>query len=87
MTKKQILKTSHLTIGAGTTVGKIVVSSSGSGKFKTVDGKKVLYADMWSPSLIIKAGATVEVLDYNGRPSGDVIIEEGAIIKSEINKP
>jgi hypothetical protein len=86
-THKKSLKTSHLTIGAGTTVGKIVVSSSGSGKFKTVDGKKVLYADMWSPSLIIKAGATVEVLDYNGRPSGDVIIEEGAIIKSEINKP
>ena len=44
-----------------------------------------------SPSLIIKSGATVNVLDMNGRKyydkdgNLDVIIEEGAIVKEIIN--
>jgi hypothetical protein len=66
-------------------VDEIVVSSSGSAKFTTVNGKKTLTAAPWSPSIIIKAGARVNRLDYNGRTAEDVIIEDGAIIGEIVN--
>ena len=85
----------HLTIGAGTVVDKIVVTSSTGAKAATgEDGKKhwIDHPDkIISPSLIIKSGATVNVLDMNGRKyydkngNLDVIIEEGAIVKEIIN--
>ena len=82
-------KESHLTIDAGTTVKEIVVTSQG--EFKKVDGKNV--ENPRAPVLIIKSGATVEVLDMNGRGrigtiSGveTLIIEEGATVKSIINE-
>lgn len=84
-THKKSDKTAHLTIGSGTTVDEIVVTSSGAAKFVTLNGKKTLTATPWSPSLIIKAGATVNRLDYNGRPAEDVIIEDGAIIGEVVN--
>ena len=84
-THKKANKSSHLTIGSGTVVDEIVVSSSGSAKFTTVNGKKTLTAAPWSPSIIIKAGARVNRLDYNGRTAEDVIIEDGAIIGEIVN--
>ena len=78
-------KHSHLTIGAGTVVDEIFVSSSGLAKFVKIDGVKTLTADPWSPRLIIKSGATVKKLDFNGRPNEDVIIEDGAIIEEIVN--
>ena len=85
----------HLTIGAGTVVDKIVVTSSISGKYaKGEDGKNHWVDNPGSrvaPSLIIKSGATVDVLDMNGRKyydkdgNLDVIIEDGAIVKEIIN--
>lgn len=84
-THKKANKSSHLTIGAGTVVDEIVVSSSGAAKVTTVNGKKVLSAAPWSPCIIIKAGATVNRLDYNGRTAEDVIIEEGAVIGEIVN--
>ena len=85
----------HLTIGAGTTVDKIVVTSSIKGKYaKGEDGKNHWVDDPSSrvaPSLIIKSGATVNVLDMNGRKyydkndNLDVIIEDGAIVREIIN--
>lgn len=84
-THKKSYELSHLTIDAGTVVDEIVVSSSGVQKFVTIDGVKTLTADPWSPSLIIKAGAVVKKLDYNGRPIEDVIIEEGAQVLEAIN--
>lgn len=84
-THKKSHEVSHLTIGEGTVVDEIVVSSSGVQKFVTIDGVKTLTADFWSPRLIIKAGAVVKKLDYNGRPIEDVIIEEGAQVDEAIN--
>ena len=85
----------HLTIGAGTTVDKIVVTSSIKGKYaKGDDGKNHWVDDPSSrvaPKLIIKSGATVNVLDMNGRKyydkddNLDVIIEDGAIVREIIN--
>lgn len=77
-THKKSYKVSHLTVDAGSEVGEIFVTSSGVQKFVTIDGVKTLTADPWSPCLIVKAGAKVGVIDYNGRPIEDVIIEEGA---------
>ncbi len=76
---------SHLTLDAGAEVGEIVVTSSGSARFVTVDGKKTMTADPWSPSLVIKAGAKVGRLDMNGRTLDDVVIEEGAYIAEIVN--
>lgn len=84
-THKKSEKDSHLTIGPGTVVDEIFVSSSGLAKFVKVDGVKTLTADPWSPRLIIKAGATVKKLDYNGRTNEDVIIEEGAVVGEIVN--
>ena len=47
---------------------------------------------MWAPSLIIKAGSEVKVLDMNGRSrydsngNLDVIIEEGATVGQILNE-
>jgi hypothetical protein len=84
-THKKASKTSHLTIGPGTVVNEIVATSSGSAKVVTVNGKKTLTAAPWSPCIIIKAGATVKRLDYNGRTAEDVIIEDGAVIGEIVN--
>ena len=85
-THKKSYSDSHLTIDAGSEVGEIVVSSTGTGKFvKDENGNRILTADKWSPSLIIKAGAKVGKLNYNGRPTEDVVIEEGAVIGEIIN--
>ena len=84
-THKKSEKDSHLTIGPGTVVDEIFVSSSGLAKFVKIDGVKTLTADPWSPCLIIKAGATVKKLDYNGRTNEDVIIEEGAVVEEIVN--
>ncbi len=84
-THKKANKASHLTIGSGTVVDEIVVTSSGAARFATIDGVKTLTATPWSPSIIIKAGAKVNRLDYNGRTAEDVIIEEGAIIGEVVN--
>lgn len=79
-THKKSYDPSHLTIDAGSEVGEIFVTSSGVQKFVTIDGVTTLTADPWSPSLIIKSGAKVDVLDYNGRTNEDVLIEEGAVV-------
>ena len=84
-THKKSYSSAHLTIGPGTVVDEIVVSSSGLAKFVKIDGVKTLTADPWSPSLIIKAGATVKKLDYNGRPCEDVVIEDGAVVQEVLN--
>ena len=76
---------SHLTIGPGTVVDEIFVTSSGLAKFVKIDGVKTLTADPWSPRLIIKAGATVKKLDFNGRTNEDVIIEDGAVVEEIVN--
>ena len=85
----------HLTIASGTEVDEIVVTSSGQAKRKKDENGKWHWIDdpenRWAPSLIIKSGATVNVLDMNGRKyydqngNLDVIIEEGAIVKEIIN--
>ena len=81
----------HLTIDTGSEIDEIVVSSTGTAKYETIDDKKTLTADNWSPSLIIKAGARVKRLDMNNRPSItrngvlSVIIEDGAIIDELVN--
>ena len=80
----------HLTIGNGSIIDEIVVTSSGQQKFVTIDGKKTLIAEPWAPALIIKAGATVKRLDMNGRPRINkngvetLIIEDGAIVNEII---
>ena len=76
---------SHLTIGPGTVVDEIFVSSSGLAKFVNIDGVRTLTAEPWSPRLIIKAGATVKKIDFNGRTNEDVIIENGAVIGEIVN--
>ena len=85
-THKKSYDKAHLTIGPGTVVDEIVVSSSGLAKFVKIDGVKTLTAEPWSPSLIIKSGATVKKLDLNGRPDEDVLIEDGAIVQEIVNK-
>lgn len=84
-THKKSESTSHLTIGPGTVVDEIFVTSSKEAKIVTIDGKKTLTATPWSPSIIIKAGATVKKLDYNGRTNEDVYIEEGAVVSEIVN--
>lgn len=85
----------HVTIGDGTVVDEIFVTSSGvakrvkdeNGNYHWIDDP----ANRWAPSLIIKAGARVKRLDMNHRPSLDnngnlsVIIEEGAIVEEIVN--
>ena len=84
-----------MTNGAGTVVDKIVVTSSIGAKAATGDDGKNHWIDDPSsrvaPKLIIKSGATVNVLDMNGRKyydkndNLDVIIEDGAIVREIIN--
>ena len=76
----------HLTIGSGTVVDEIVVTSTGLAKFVKIDGVKTLVAEFWTPSLIIKAGATVKKLDMNGRTMEHVKIEEGANVGEIVNQ-
>ena len=92
-THNQTMKDAHLTIGEGTEVDTIFVSSSNLAK-KYKDEAGNYHWDptnMWSPSLIIKSGAKVKVLDMNGRSrydsngNLDVIIEEGAVVEQIIN--
>ena len=85
----------HLTIGPGTVVDEIFVTSSGlakrvkdeNGQYHWIDDP----ANRWAPSLIVKAGAVVKRLDMNNRPSIDnkgnlsVIIEEGATVGEIVN--
>lgn len=85
----------HLTIGSGTVVDKIVVTSSIGAKAAIGDDGNNHWVDhpdkKVAPSLIIKSGATVNVLDMNSRKfhdksnNLDVIIEEGANVKEIIN--
>ena len=94
-THKRSNHSAHLTIGAGTVVDEICVTSSGTqGYLKDENGnyiinpetgKKVIGAAPWSPSLIVKAGARVRKLDYNGRPNEHVIIEDGAVVDEIVN--
>jgi hypothetical protein len=92
-THNQTMKDSHLTIGEGTEVDTIFVSSSNlAKKYKDEAGNYHWDpSNMWSPSLIIKSGAKVKVLDMNGRSrydsngNLDVIIEEGAVVEQIIN--
>ena len=76
----------HLTIGAGTVVDEIFVTSTGLAKFVTIDGVKTLTAEPWTPCLYIKAGATVKKLDMNGRTMDNVHIEEGATVVEIVNQ-
>ena len=85
-THKRSEPEAHLTIGSGSVVDEIVVTSTGLAKFVTIDGVKTLVAECWSPSLIIKAGATVKKLDMNGRTMTDVKIEEGATVGEIVNQ-
>ena len=85
-THKQSEPDAHLTIGSGSVVDEIVVTSTGLAKFVKIDGVKTLVAEYWSPSLTIKAGATVKKLDMNGRTMTDVKIEEGATVSEIVNK-
>ncbi len=92
-THNQTHTTAHLTIDAGSEIETIVVSSSGTtSSYKDENGNRHWTATPWAPSLIIKAGATVNVLDMNGRSrydkdgNLDVIIEDGATVNSIINE-
>jgi hypothetical protein len=76
----------HLTIGAGTVVDEIFVTSTGLAKFVTIDGVKTLTAEPWTPCLYIKAGATVKKLDMNGRTMDNVHIEDGATVVEIVNQ-
>ena len=76
----------HLTIGAGTVVDEIMVTSTGLAKFVKIDGVRTLVAEYWSPSLVIKSGATVKKLDMNGRTMDDVKIEAGATVVEIVNQ-
>ena len=89
---------SHLTIGAGSVVDEIFVTSSNTDKRQKDEAGQWHWVDLpsnwWSPSLIIKAGAHVKRLDMNGRTMDDtvhnvykqtVIIEEGAIVDEIVN--
>ena len=93
-THNQTKPEARLTIGEGAEVGTIFVTSSGMAKkYKDENGKTHWDPNnAWAPSLIIKAGATVDVLDMNGRSrydsngNLDVVIEEGAIVKQILNE-
>lgn len=93
-THNQTMKDSHLTIGEGSVIDTICVSSSTTAKrIKDENGKTHWDPNnMWSPSLIIKAGAEVKLLDMNGRSrydsngNLDVIIEDGAVIGEILNE-
>ena len=85
-THRQSESSAHLTIGEGSVVDEIVVTSTGLAKFIYVDGVRTLTAELWPPRLIIKAGATVKKLDMNGRQINDVLIEEGATVGEIINQ-
>ena len=85
---------SHLTVGDGCEIDEIFVTSSSLAK-RIKDEQGNTHWDinnMWSPSLIIKSGAKVKVLNMNGRSrydakgNLDVIIEEGAQIGEIINE-
>ena len=83
----------HLTINAGCTVETIVVTSSSTAqRYKDSEGKTHWTATPWAPKLTIKDGATVKVLDMNGRSrydkngNLDLVIEDGAIVESIINE-
>lgn len=88
-------KNAHLTIGQGTVVDKIVVTSSTGAKAAVGEDGKNHWVDhpdkIEAPSLIIKSGATVKVLDMNNRKfydkegNLDVVIENGAIVEEIIN--
>lgn len=85
----------HVTIGEGSVVDEICVTSSGLAKREKDENGQYHWIDKaenhWAPSLIIKAGATVKRLDMNFRPSIDnngnlsVIIEEGAVVEEIVN--
>lgn len=93
-THNQTMKKSHLTIGEGCEINTICVTSSGTAtRYKDENGNTHWNPNnMWAPSLIIKAGAKVNVLDMNGRSrydkdgNLDLIIEEGATIGEIINE-
>ena len=84
-----------MTIGDGSVVDEICVTSSGLAKREKDENGQYHWIDKdenrWAPSLIIKAGATVKRLDMNFRPSIDnngnlsVIIEEGAVVEEIVN--
>lgn len=94
-THNQTAPDSHLTIDTGSVVDEIFVTSSGEAKKSKDENGKYHWIDLetnrWAPSLIIKAGAEVKVLNMNGRSrydkngNLDVIIEEGAKIGEIIN--
>lgn len=85
-----------LTVGAGTVVDEIFVTSSSTARRQKDENGNYHWVNdpsiWWSPSLIIKSGATVKVLDMNGRSRKDrdgnidVIIEEGAIVEQILNE-
>lgn len=85
-THKKSEPDSHLTIGAGTVVDEIVVTSTGLAKFVTVNGVRTLTAEFWPPHIVIKAGATVKKLDMNGRSMEHLEIEEGATVGEIVNQ-
>lgn len=93
-THNQTMKNSHLTIGEGCEINTICVTSSGTAtRYKDENGNTHWNPNnMWAPSLIIKAGAKVNVLDMNGRSRYDkdghldLIIEEGAVVGEIINE-
>lgn len=93
-THNQTAHDSHLTIDAGSVVDKIFVTSSDTAKRCTDENGQTHWNinNMWAPSLIIKAGAEVKVLDMNGRSrydsngNLDVIIEEGATVGQILNE-
>lgn len=88
---KESYKKAHLTVGAGSEIEKIVVSScTGLTSYIDKNGQKKYKAKLYPPSLIIKSGARVKCLDMNGRKMGingvnHVIIEDGAIVDEIIN--
>ena len=95
-THNQTAHDAHLTIDAGSVVDEIFVTSTGLAKKYTDENGKTHWIDeetnRWAPSLIIKAGAEVKVLNMNGRSrydkngNLDVIIEAGANIGEIINE-
>ena len=84
-THKESKPDSHLTIGPGTEVEEIFVTSTGLAKFVTIDGKRTLTAEPWPPHIIIKAGAKVNKIDFNGRSDSRVEIEDGAVVGEIVN--
>ena len=95
-THNQTVRDAHLTIDEGSVVDEIFVTSTGLAKKSKDENGKYHWIDdeenRWAPSLIIKAGAEVKVLNMNGRSrydtngNLDVIIEAGANIGEIINE-